>query len=874
MLRVALKSVLARKRRLFTTGFAIVLSVAFISGTLVITALIDSTLDTLIGSSYRGVDAVVRSANAQDSRFGQPIRGPIPEDTLTVVRAAKGVRAAEGLIQGLPTILDPDGERIQDTFGPPTLAFNWVDDPVLQGGKLAPGGHGPTGPDEVVLDVRTAAEFGFDVGDPLQVQFPAGLRTLRIVGLGGIPVDGQEELATGPRVVILEQRTAQELLQKPAGFDMITAAADDGVSQDALVATLRKIVPNDQEAITGEAFIQESEASISKIISLFTTPILAFGFISVFVGAFVIYNTFSIVVAQRTRELALLRAVGAGRGQILGSVMVEAVMVGLVASLLGILFGWGLANLLKLALSGALTLPDGVPPLTAEAVIVALIVGVGSTVVSALIPGIRATFIPPVAALGEVAIDRSALSRFRRVAGTILLVGGAGIIVLNTQEVLHLGIAGTGLGAGLLFLALATLGPVFAGPLSRTLGFALPRLRGVAGRIGKENAGRNPKRTAITAVALSIGVSLVTVVSIFAASIRGATEAQLSNQLANIDLVVDSGTGFAGLGPEAAAYLRSRPEVELVNPIRFNLMTILNSAGAKDEREAKGTTKDGVPVGEPQFTIGVDPEAVFDMVTFDGLRPAIDSLGDNQVMVLAKTAEKNGWKAGDKVKAWFSASGEQSFTIAAVFNTRVGNGAEYITNLETLNANATPEFRVDSTIWVKVRDGLSPNAAKAALRPGLKAVSPTAGLNTVGDYLGERLAIVDSVVNLIYVLLGLSIVVALVGVGNTISLSIYERTRELGLLRAVGMARRQLGESVGWESVIIALAGTVIGLAIGIVLAVVFVNALDEQGIEPLVNVPTMVVIGTLGGIAGVVTAIRPAWRATKVDVLAAIASV
>jgi len=873
VLRVALKSVLARKRRLLTTGFAIVLSVAFISGTLVITALMNSTLDSLIGSSYQGIDAIVRSANAQESNFGPPIRPTVPDTTLDLARATKGVRVADGVVQGLPTIIDKNGDRIQDLAGPPTIAFNWIDDPALQGGKLAPGGRAPTAPNEVVLDVRTAEEFGFEVGDQVQAGFPSGLETLDIVGIGGIPVDGQKELVAGPRVLLMQLDRLHELLKKD-GFDYIAVSAAEGVSQAEIATNLSKILPPDQEVLTGEQFIAESEATISKLISLFTQPILAFGFVAVFVGAFVIYNTFSIVVAQRTRELALLRAVGAGRRQILGSVMVEAVVVGLVGSAVGILLGWGLSYGLKQALSGSFSLPAGLPPLTLQAVITGLIIGIGSTMISAFIPGLRATFIPPVAALGETAIDRTALKTSRKVIGTLMLLAGIGLIGLVSAGTLDWGLAGRGIGAGLLFLAITTLGPVFAGPMARTLGAPLPRVRGVSGRIGKENAGRNPKRTAITSVALSIGVCLVVIVAIFAASIRSTVKSQLSNQLADVDLVVDSGTGFAGLGPEPRQFLEDQPEVDLINPIRFNQATLLDSKGAKEEQATRGETDNGVPVGESDFVIGVDRTAIFQIANIEDLTPKITELPDDEVMVLAKSAENNGWKPGDTIRVWFPKSGEQTWRIAATFGSRIGNGAEYITNNETQSKNALPEFDVDSTIWVKLQDGVDPKATLAAFKPELKKLAPTAGLNTIGDYVGERLGILDSVVNLIYVLLGLSIVIALVGVGNTISLSIHERTRELGLLRAVGMTRRQLAESVVWESVIIALAGTVIGLAIGVVLGTIFVDGIDQQGIEPVVSTVTVAVIGVLGATAGVFLAIRPALRATRVNVLAAISSV
>jgi len=873
LLRVALKSVLARKRRLFKTGFAIVLSVAFISGTLVITALMNSTLDSLIGSSYQGIDAVVRSAEAQENPFGPPIRQTIPDSTLELVRQAKGVRAAEGLVQGLPTLIDKNGDRIQDLAGPPTLAFNWTEDDDLAGGRLAPGGRAPAAPNEAVIDVRTAEDYGFAIGDQIQASFPGGVQTFDIVGIGGIAVEGQQNLVAGPRILLLELDRVRELLKKE-GFDYVAVAAEAGVTEVQLTTTLSTILPPDEEVLTGEEFIAESEETISGIISLFTQPILAFGFVAVFVGAFVIYNTFSIVVAQRTRELALLRAVGSGRGQILGSVMLEAVLVGLVASAIGILSGWALSYGLKVALSSSFSLPPGLPPLTVQAIGVGFWVGVGSTVISALIPGRSATFIPPIAALSETAIDRSALSTYRKAIGTATLTTAIIIIVLVSAGTLEWGLAGRGAGAGLLFLGLTTLGPVFAGPIARTLGAPLPRLRGVQGRIGKENAGRNPKRTAITAVALNIGVCLVVVVAIFAASIRTTVKNQLSNQLADVDLVADSGTGFAGFGPEAAEFLRNRPEVELINPIRFLTATLLDTKGAKEAQAEKGETENGTRVGDPDFIVGVDRTAIFRIANVEDLTPKITEIPDDQVLVLAKEAEDNGWKPGDTIRVWFPKTGEQSWKIAATYGSRIGNGAEFIVNNETQSKNALPEFDVDSTIWVKLKPGEDPKTVLAELKPELKKLAPAAAINTIGDYVNERLGILDSVVNLIYVLLGLSIVIALVGVGNTISLSIHERTRELGLLRAVGMTRRQLAESVIWESVIIALAGTVLGLIVGVVLGTIFVDGIDQQGIEPVVSVVTVAVIGVLGAFAGVFLAIRPALRATRVDVLAAISSV
>jgi putative ABC transport system permease protein len=873
MFRIALKSLFARKRRLFTTGAAIVLSVAFISGTFVITGLMTTSLNSLVSASQRGVAAIVRSTKAQAVQFGQPLRELVDSDTLELTRAAKGVRAAEGLILAMPTLIDPDGDRIQDTFGPPTIAFNWVDEESLRGGSLAPGGRAPAAPNEIVLDVRTAKEFGFKLGDPITAQFPGGLEKFTIVGFGGLQPKGSTKLVAGPRVVLLEESTARTLFKKGAGFDYISVAANDGVSQKDLVATLRKILPPQTQALTGAAYIKETESSISTIIGLFTAPILAFGWISAFVAAFVIYNTFAIIVAQRTREMALLRAVGASRRQLLGSVILEAVMVGLVASGLGILFGWLLANALKAGIQAALPLPDGVPPLTLPALQWGLIVGLGATVISALIPAFRATQIPPIAALSASSLDRSNLSRGRKIAGPLIALIAAGFVWEGLRDTSSLGLIGVAIGAGLLFVDIAVAGPLFAGPLARTLGAPLPKLRGVAGTLARQNAARNPKRTATTAAALSIGVGLVTVVTVFAASVRSTSEAQISNQLANVDLIVDSGTGFGGLGPGAREFIAAQPQVQRFTPIRFGQFTLLNSKGAKELQAQQGETKDGFPVGESKFGVGLDPVATFKMIRFDGLTPKITALKPGEVLVLEKTATENGWKAGDSIEL-STQRGKQTWKIAATMTSRVGSGAEYLTDLETISAISPPEFQVDQTLWIQLNDGLDAAKVRQQLRPGLKAVAPAAGINTVADYLGERLGIVDSVVNLIYVLLGLSIVVALVGVGNTISLSIYERSRELGLLRAVGAARAQIRSSVRWESVIIALAGTVAGLLIGVVMSVLLVNAFDQPGLEPVVEPSSMLIIGFLGAFAGVVAGLRPARRASRANILAAIASI
>lgn len=868
MLRIALKSTLARKWRLATTGLAIVISVAFITGTLLITNLIDTTLSSLISDAYKGIDTVVRSTEVQKAQFGTDDRQTIAAESVDLVKNIAGVRKAEGVVVGFITLVDKQGERIQSTLGPPSIVYNYLEDEALSTGTLA-SGRRPNGPTEAVLDTKTAKDFGFAIGDKITAQLTAGLRTFDIVGLGGLGKDGND--SSGSKVLLLDTPTAQEMTNKVGQFDYVAVAAKDGVSQAELTRTISTVLPKQYEAVTGEAFTAENEASISKIINIFATPILAFGYIAVFVGTFVIYNTFSILVSQRTRELALLRAVGASRRQILGSVIVEALVIGIVSSLLGLGIGYLLASAAKVGLGAVLSLPQGPLVLTWSAAMVAAAVGLGTTLIAASIPGFRATRIPPVAAMGELGIDNTHLSISRRIFGPLFIISGIGLVALALTETLTPSLPWIGVGAALLFISVAVGGPIFARPLVQIVGRPLTVGRGITGRLARENAARNPKRTAVTAAALSIGVGLVMIVAVFAASIRAGSEATLGSALNGVDLVVDSGTSPGGLSVDARATVAASPLVKRVTPLRFTGGILLDGKDARATQKSPPPDQPpGVPVGESEFLVGLDTVNAFQMVDFAGLTPKVAQLAPDEIMVLSKTLVEQGWKVGDSVRFWFPGQGEHRLRIAASYDVRLV-GAEYLTDLATVDKYALPQYKVDQQVWVQLKDGVTPQDGIAAIKPALKASAPTAGLNTFEAFLGQRVGIVNNVVNVIYVLLALSIVIALVGVANTISLSLLERRREIGLLRAVGSFRSQIRQAVRWESAIIALGGTAIGAVIGITLAYAFVIALDEQGFNPVIPVITTIVIGVIGVLAGIVTAEIPARRAAKADTLSSI---
>lgn len=879
MLHVALKSLKAHKRRLFTTGFAIILGVAFMSGTLVLSDTLDRAVHGLISDALVGVDAVVRSDNVQESDFGPAQRSPIPTSELDVVRAVPGVRDAQGVVNGLPILFDKKGRATGGNFGPPTLGTNWLDSSAMPTATLR-SGRAPAGPDEVMLDFATARREGYRVGDSVKVQTQAGIGHFRLVGIAGLGEKG--DVTTGARIVVFDTTTAQTQFGKPGAFDYIQVAARPGVSESQLTGALRSAVGRDLDVVTGDQFIAEQQAEIAKIIDIFTNAILAFGYISIFVGVFIIYNTFSILIAQRTRELALLRAVGAGRGQVLGSVLLEALVIGLVAGVVGLFLGFGLAALLKALIGGVISLPGTVPRLTVNTVATSVIVGTVVTVVSAFVPAYRTTRIPPVAAIGEVAVDRSALSRARLVFGSLFLAGGIALTALVLTQTFELGILGIGIGAGLIFVAVLVIGPVFAAPAARAIGTLLTSRRGITGRIARENAARNPKRTAATAAALTIGVALVTVIAVMASSVKSSISTNVDKRMAKVDLIVDSGQNFPGVIPYSVeGQIGSVAGVASTSPLRFTLANFLDTKKAREEQAAAkaagtpGADDPNTQPGQSRPIVAVDPAVFFGIVQLGTFEPKKVVPGLGEAVVLASVAEENGWKVGDRIRvrtAVAEASALNELTIVATYSQRLG-GAAVITDLATFDRIAPQEFRVDNSIYVTLDEGVSASAVQKAIDSILAKSAPAATVSDVKTYVEEQVASFDTLLAMVYVLLLLAILIAVFGIGNTISLSILERTRELGLLRAVGMERRQMRVAIRWESGIIAVFGTILGIIIGVVLAIAFVIAFNEESISPVLPWGQLAVILVGGLLAGIVAAVRPARRAARMDVLTAIAT-
>jgi putative ABC transport system permease protein len=847
MLRTTLKNLAAHKFRLFATSLAVMLGVAFTTGTLVLTDTIQKTFDDLFADTYEDTDAVVRAEGAFDSE-GIEQRGRVDASLLDTVAAVDGVGDAQPDVRGYAQLVDEDGDVVGDPEnGPPTLGGNWIDSDELNGFQIAEG-NPPSSDDEVVIDKKSADDTGYRVGDAAQVLVKGGPQNVTIAGIAKF---GDADSPGGSSFVLFTLEAAQQLIAEPGKFDGILIVADDEISQIEIVDRIAPELPTGTEAVTGAEITEESQDDVQESLGFFNTFMLVFAVIALLVGGFIIFNTFFITVAQRTRENALLRALGAKKRQVLVSVLLEALAVGLIASIVGIAVGIIVALALK-ALIGAFgfELPSGSLVLTANTIIISIIAGVGVTLVAAISPARKAGKVPPVAAMREVAVGSTGYGSTQRiiVGCALLVLGGAALgfgLFGSSDDPVPL----VGAGVLLVFFAVATLGRTVALPLSRFIGWPLPRLFGIRGKLARENAMRNPKRTAATASALMIGVGLVAFISIFAASAKASFGTVIDRAFSG-DFVVTSPAGFAsgGLDPSLATSLNELPEVEVAGAIRAGVA------------EIDGSTEQVLAASDEAFElIDVDPVAG---------SPA--DLGAATIAVFEDVAEDKNLSVGDRVPVVFKDSGRKELTVAMIYGEQQPAG-EWLLGTETYEANVDDQY--DFQVFVRKADGVDTPTARTAIEqvadgyPGAKVLDQT-------GYEGDQTMFIDQLLGLIYAMLLLAIFIALLGIANTLALSTIERTRELGLMRAVGTTRSQLRSMIRWESVIIAIQGTLLGLVVGVLFGWALVAALADEGIETFqLPVVTLVVIVVLAVFAGVLAAVWPARRAAKLDVLSAIAT-
>lgn len=843
MLRLSLRTLRAHARRFTSTIVAIALGVAFLAGVLMLVATFQRGFDDSFAAGTDGVAASVRAADGVELSFGDSARGEIDASLAGDIAATDGVAAVAAEREGTAQIESADGEIIGGG-GPPQLGSQWIDVPDLNPWVLT-GGRAPEGPQEVVIDAASARQGDLEAGDTTRAFTPEPL-DVTVVGVATFGTADSEGPLT--QALFSEAGAIAHLGGTPGKVDGFLVSADPGVSQEEVTAALADTLPGGVEAITGDQLTDETQQLGQDFVGILRPALLAFALIALIVGAFSIYNTFAIIVAQRTRDAALLRAIGASRRQILGSTLVEAAIVGVVGSTVGFLLGMGLAAGLS-ALVAGLTggfLSSSLEISTAT-VAIAFTVGIGVTVVSALLPARRASQVPPVAALRDLAVDGGQVGRIRTGIGVALLGLGAGLGV--TAALRESGATMAGSAAALLLLATIVTAPSVAGPLVRVLGAPLARARGVTGVMARRNAVRNPRRTGSTATALIIGVTVVALFTVIGASIQASLDKVIDEQLAG-DIVVQGPQvdGFSGLAPSLQQRLADLPETEAA--VGLGSMPV-NLDG--DDRLLSFSDS-------PAFDEVVELGAVEgDMATF----------GRGELAVSAGYAEDRGLGLGDRVPIRHIDQAEEDLTVALIYESETVADDAFV-DISTVAPHAP---QVGPTIMMLTAvDGVSPEALDQAAQSAAEPWPGTA-VETRAELAETQGRTVDQMLMLVYVLLALSIGIALMGIANTISLSTLERRHEIGLLRAVGQTRRQVRSMVRWEAVMVSSIGTVAGLAVGVSAAWMVLKAAGGDFNQVAIPLPTLAVVALIGAAAGVLASARPAARAARSDVLSAIAT-
>jgi len=849
MWRVTLKGIAAKKIRILLTSIAVVLGVAFMTGTLVLSDTIDRTFNGLAVQINAGTAAKVR-AKASFKANGEQQRPTIDPSLIPTVAKVPGVEAAEGGVSGFAYIGTRNGGVLNKGNGPPAIGVAWQSNPKLNPTHIV-AGRPPRAPDEVVIDKGSTDKEHYQVGDRIRIITVSTKGTSALFKLVGIVKFASTNSLLGATLTAFTLPTAERLLGTPGRIDEIDIAAKDGVSQTEVVRNVRAALERHREleVISGQAATQETQDSFHQFLKIIRIFLLVFAVIALLVGSFVIYNTFAITVAQRSREMALLRAIGATRSQVTTSVFLEGLATGVIAAAIGLGSGVLLAKGLKALLTVfGFDIPAGGAVVKLSSLTLAFVVGVLVTVLASLFPAIRASRVPPVAAMRDVAVESVRTSLMRVVIG--LLVVAAGVALLLSGLFGGGGSAATKVGGGALvvFFGVNVLGPVIARPAARWIGSPLPRLRGISGRLARENAMRNPKRTASTAAALMIGVGLVGFVTIFAASAKASIGHVIDNSM-KADYIVNTSGFNGGLPPEIEKRIAAVKGVKIASGVRLGFVQVNGAVNAIQ---------------------GVDPNLVEQLFDVGVQQGRLSDLGNDGIAIYKGTATSHHWQIGSKVRVRFTKTGVKTFTVRAVYKQQALAG-KYVISTATFDANF--EKIIDLIVMVKVDHTVPIETVKKGLERVMKDY-PNGSLQDQAAFKADQAKMIDTILNLIYALLFMAIVIAVFGIGNTLALSIYERTREIGLLRAVGMSQPQVRSTVRWESVIIALLGTMLGLIVGVFFGWALVQALKDQGIDQLRLPPLqLVILVILGAVVGTLAAIWPASRASRLDILTAIAS-
>ena len=840
MLRVTLKGLLARKLRLALTALAIIVGVTFVTGTLVLGDTLNRTFNTLVGTVYQHVSFEIRGdAEFSDKGSGgvdsTANRKPVPQSLISSVRALPGVQFAYGSVSGYAQIVTPDGHAVGSSQG--SLGFSFDPNPQLSALHLA-AGKAPTTADEVVIDKATANKYHFKIGDKVRMLLAGPTRAFTITG---IVTFGSDDNLVGATLAAFYLPTAQQLFGSVGHYDTINVLAKPGADNVALENQIRKVLPPGAQVLSGQQIANQLSSTISQALGFLTALLLIFAFISLLVGGFTIFNTFSITVGQRTRELALLRVVGASRRQVFRSVLTEAALTGLIASILGLGLGVLAALGLRALLSAfGVTLPSAPLVFEARTPIVAIIVGVGVTLLAAIMPARRAVRIPPVAALTAHIEDPTTMSWERRSAGIGLTVLGALLII---SGVARAKIGAVGFGALLLFIAAALLLPLLAGPLSGAIGRPLAAMLGMPGRLGRENSLRNPHRTAQTAAALMIGIALVSTITVLGSSLSASTTDSIDNAVKANYLITSS-----NVSNNVAQIAGAIPGVGTITKIYHG------------QFEAEGSV---------QTLVAATPKQLSQTVSLSTTAgQEVPALMAGELLIDTTTARSDHLTVGSVIDATFANTGPATLRVGGIFkpNTLVGS---YVVGDAYFRAHF--DNPLPDTLLIRTTPGAG--NLETTLKKALTAY-PNLNIRTRKQFEQNEQAQVNGLLGLVYVLLALAVMVALIGIVNTLMLSVFERTREIGLLRAVGMTRGQVKRMIRAESVVIAVFGAVVGVVMGTALGTALAGSLRNNGVTD-VSIPfgRLILFLIIAALLGLGAAAWPARRAAKLDVLQAIAT-
>ncbi|HEU5142371.1 MAG TPA: FtsX-like permease family protein [Solirubrobacterales bacterium] len=844
MTGLAVKSLWARKVRALTTTLAVVIGVAFVAGTYILTDTTFAAFDEIFEDSLAKTDVVITARDEVRQETGE-----VPSfeaALLPKVKRVPGARIAVGQIFTPGAFFDSRNEQIGNEFAPKFITS--VLPPALETQDYVDG-RPPRSAAQVSLDESAAEEAGLGLGDKLRLASVERVRAYRIVGLTKLG----EASWGGASIAGLTLPEAQRITGKRGEFDQILVAADQGVSEETLKRRVQEVAPPNVLVETAKENAERNSNQIRDDLGFLRIALLVFAFVALFVGAFLIFNTFSITVAQRIKEFGMLRTLGAGRRQILAAVVVEALAIGLLGALLGLAGGYAIAKGLNaLFVAIGIDLPTTALVTKDRTIVISLAIGIGVTLVSSFVPALRATRVPPIAALQSLELPRSRRRGLVNAALALLLgLAGLAMVVAGLFGGADGGSAAGLIGAGAVavLLGVSLFSPRLVRPLASLTGRPLELVRRLIGRLARENTQRNPARTAVTAAALMIGLAVVAFVTVFAAGIKSSIATAVDESFQG-DLVLQNTNGFSPISPRAAELARQVPGVELVSTMRATQAKLLGGDGGK------------LRVSAPDREAG----EVLSIEWTEGGPATLRDLTDSQVIVDKSFASGNGFERGDRVRLLTQIGAKPSLEVVGEFEDK----AELFGNaIVTQRLMGTAFDQTDDVIdFVELAADVSPAAVQERLADAMKREFPVVEVRNQQELKENQEEQINQLLGLIYALLALAVIVSLFGIANTLALSIHERTRELGMLRAIGMSRRQVRTMIRYEAVITALIGALLGMVIGVIFAALISRPLEDEGFALSYPLGQLALLLVFSALAGVLAAIPPARRASRLDVL------